>query len=350
MQLSPYGVHRVLEPKGVLPQAALRLDAAMPPQANEVAIAVKRLNIDSASMAQLRKAAGEAVRPGQHLTAALAAQIQTIVSERGKMHNPVTNSGGMLIGDVTFVGTDWQPPPGCEPLRPGDRIATLVSLTLTPLRLEAIEHIDADTGQVAVQGQAILFSSGIYAKLPDDIPANIALAVLDVCGAPAQTARLVKPGDRVVVLGGGGKSGILCCAAAKQAGAGQVIAIERDEREQQRAARFADAALRVDATDAVAVAEAVAAQTGGAMADLVISCVNAPHAEMGAILAARQGGTVYFFSMATSFQAAALGAEGVGRDVNMLIGNGYAPGHAQLALDLVREHAGVRHAYEEWYA
>jgi L-erythro-3,5-diaminohexanoate dehydrogenase len=55
---------------------------------------------------------------------------------------------------------------------------------------------------------------------------------------------------------------------------------------------------------------------------------------------------VVFFSMATSFTAAALGAEGVAADVTMLIGNGYVPGHAQLALDLVRAEAGVRAIFE----
>jgi L-erythro-3,5-diaminohexanoate dehydrogenase len=46
--------------------------------------------------------------------------------------------------------------------------------------------------------------------------------------------------------------------------------------------------------------------------------------------------------MATSFSAAALGAEGMAADVTMLVGNGYTPGHAALALDLYRQNQGVR--------
>ena len=61
-----------------------------------------------------------------------------------------------------------------------------------------------------------------------------------------------------------------------------------------------------------------------------------------AVLSTAPGGTVVFFSMATSFAAAALGAEGLAADVTMLIGNGYVPGHAELALDLVRTEPGVR--------
>ena len=60
------------------------------------------------------------------------------------------------------------------------------------------------------------------------------------------------------------------------------------------------------------------------------------------MLATADGGTVVFFSMATSFPAAALGAEGMAADVTMLVGNGYTPGHAALALELYRRTPGLR--------
>jgi L-erythro-3,5-diaminohexanoate dehydrogenase len=53
--------------------------------------------------------------------------------------------------------------------------------------------------------------------------------------------------------------------------------------------------------------------------------------------------------MATSFTAAALGAEGVGKDVTMLVGNGYAPGHADLTLDLLRSEPALRKLFETRY-
>ena len=112
---------------------------------------------------------------------------------------------------------------------------------------------------------------------------------------------------------------------------------------------WVDHALQVDATNALALMEAVAKVTDGKLADVVINCVNIPHTEMGSILATRQRGTVYFFSMATSFTAAALGAEGVGKDVEMIVGNGYATGHAEHALALLRESATLRALFERLY-
>src|SRR5436305_15023641 len=120
---SPVGLHRVLAPVGVLPQAAQRLEASPAVGADEVRIRVERLNLDAASFRQLTEAHGgdgDAVR----------AAVLEIVGARGKMQNPVTGSGGMLIGVVDAVGP--QSPLG---LAPGDRVATLVSLSLTPLRI-----------------------------------------------------------------------------------------------------------------------------------------------------------------------------------------------------------------------
>jgi L-erythro-3,5-diaminohexanoate dehydrogenase len=86
----------------------------------------------------------------------------------------------------------------------------------------------------------------------------------------------------------------------------------------------------------VKVHSAVGDALGPGGADLVFVCTNVPGCEGGAVLSAADDGTVVFFSMATSFTAAALTAEGLGKSCTMLIGNGYVPGHADLALDLAR--------------
>lgn len=341
---SPYGTHRVIEPRGVLPQPAWKLDNTMLLHDNEILIDVQALNVDAASFTQIKQAArGDVDR--------IEAIILDIVAQRGKLHNPATGSGGMLIGRVAALGPALH---GKTTLQVGDKIATMVSLSLTPLRIDHIHRIHLDKDQVEITGQAILFETGLYAKLPGDIPEHVALAILDVAGAPAQTARLVKTGDTVVVVGGGGKSGTLCVyEARKRAGpAGCVIGISPFEKDCQRMREmgWVTHALQVDATDAVAVMHAVSQATQGRMADVTINCVNLPHTEMGSILATRERGLIYFFSMATSFTAAALGAEGVGKDVDMLVGNGYAKGNAEHALSLLRESPALRQLFDTLYA
>jgi len=382
---SPLGLHRVIEPPGVLPQAAWRLDASPAIAPDEVRIRVDRLNLDAASYRQLREA--YSADPDKIRRAVL-----DIITTRGKMQNPVTGSGGMLTGTVDEAGPNS--PLG---LTPGQRVATLVSLTLTPLQItDGLAAWDGQSEQVPCEGHAILFARSIAAVLPDDLSAELALAVMDVCGAPALTRRVVTKGAKatrvvegadvtkgaevvegpvVLVVGAAGKSGSLSAAAARQAGAAKIIGVvptedeaallrdptatakdggaegaATDVRPRPAADRRApqsplvDAIVIADARDPVGLGQKV--EAAGGPADVTVVCVDVAGCEGGAILSTKQGGTVIFFSMATSFSAAALGAEGLAADVTMLVGNGYVPGHAAFALDLIRTTPSVRQLFE----
>ena len=339
-----YGTHRVVEPLGTLPQPAHKLDNSMEIYDNELLIDVSTLNIDSASYTQIRHACSDDAEQMRKM-------ILSIVDERGKMQNPVTGSGGMLIGTVREIGPKFH---SSTKVKVGDRIATLVSLSLTPLKINAIKHLDPQHDQVDVDAQAILFESGLFAVLPDDIPERLALAALDVAGAPAQVDRLVTEGDIVCLIGGGGKSGILCCYQAMQnvGPYGKVIVVEYS---QQNAQRILDMGLATDvivadATNVMDVYNKVMAITGGRGTDVTINNVNVPNTEMTSILITKGRGCVYFFSMATSFTRAALGAEGVGTDINRIVGNGFARGHAELTLNILRESEPIRQLFEQLYA
>lgn len=358
------GLHRVADPDerlaGVLPQAAWRLDPTPRTGPDEVRIRVDRLNLDAASYRQLSEANngdGPAIRSA----------VAEIIKSRGKMHNPVTGSGGMLTGVVEQVG-----PSSPLDLNPGDRVATLVSLTLTPLEIyDNLAKWDGLCEQVPCDGHAILFARSIAAVLPDDLPVPLALSVMDVCGAPALTRRVVEAspasisadnskkrsapeaaGPVVAVMGASGKSGSLSAAAAREAGAARVIGVVPTAAEASLlravpppAAPLVDDIVVADARQPLLLAEAIA--KAGGPADVTVVCVDVAGCEGGAILATKQGGTVIFFSMATSFSAAALGAEGVAADVTMLVGNGYVPGHADYALELIRRNEAVRTLFDQ---
>lgn len=339
-----YGTHRVLEPQGVLPQPAWKIDNTMELYDNELLIDVDTLNIDAASFTQIKKEAKGDLTAMEEI-------MLDIVAKRGKHHNPVTGSGGMLMGTVSKIGPAWA---GKVPVKVGDRIATLISLSLTPLTINKIKKFHLAKEQVEVEAQAILFSSALYAILPSDMAPSLALAVLDVAGAPAQTARLVRPGQSVLVIGGGGKSGMLCLyEAKKRAGVtGKVIGLGSSTNgcERMRQMGHADIVIQADATEPLAVMKAVSEATNGELADVVINCVNIQGTEMASIMATKERGTVYFFSMATSFTSAALGAEGIGKDITMLIGNGYCRDHAVIALQTIKESPVLAKIFQELYA
>jgi L-erythro-3,5-diaminohexanoate dehydrogenase len=250
----------------------------------------------------------------------------------------------MLLGTV-----DEATPGSPLGLAVGDHVASLVSLTCTPLVIaDGLADWDGRSEQAPCDGFAVLFARSIAARMPEDLPASLALAVFDVCGAPALTARVVERyahagSPPTVAVIGGGKSGSLALAAARRAGAARTVVVVPDDAEAatHRTAGIADDVTVADARNPLAVVEAL-----GEPADITVVCVDVPGCESAAILATRAGGTVVFFSMATSFAAAALGAEAVAADITMIVGNGYVPGHADYALDLFRTDPGVTRIFE----
>lgn len=344
-----FGLHRVIEPKGVLPQPARVLNNDMSDiWDNEMKIDVIRLNIDSASFHQIKNKLIE--RGSSDLEKDFADHIIDLTERTGKHKNEDTGSGGMLIGRVAEIGPAFEMK---DKIQVGDKIATLVSLSLTPLKVNKVKKVFLDKDQADIEGQAILFSSGVYAKLPDDFEENLALSVLDVAGAPPQAERLVNPGDTVAVIGAHGKSGVLCNAIAKEKAGenGKVIGIVRKESYIQVCKDTGcDEVIIADATDAISIHSQLLAVTGGKLADVVINCVNTENTEMSSILACKDRGKIYFFSMATSFTRAALGAEGIGADIDMILGNGYAHNHAEFSLNLLRRNRVLRKIFEERYS
>ncbi|MCL2448045.1 MAG: L-erythro-3,5-diaminohexanoate dehydrogenase [Polyangiaceae bacterium] len=356
----PYGTHRSIEPPSALPQPAWRVDNDFTRLfRGETLVAVETLNLDAASFVQIEHEAREAVAAtsaggavDDAVENAMAHIVLRTVADRGKQHNPVTGSGGVLLGRVVQVV-----PPAAGSASPrarrGDRVATLASLSLTPLRIDAVVAVHRARGQMDVAGEAVIFESAPFAVLPPDLPERLSLAVLDVAGAAPQVARMVRPGAVVVVLGAGGKSGVLCAVSARRAGGPTACVVGVEARTQAadelRSLGVCDAVVIADARDPVAVRREVLAATGGREADLALSCVTVPDAEMAAILVTRDGGTAYFFAMSTSFTRAALGAEGIGKDVQLVMGNGYAHGHAEHTLGLIRAVPALRALFERRY-
>jgi len=321
------GARRVLEPRGALPQAARRLDARLAMQPDEIEVEVEMLALDSTSFRQIAES-------GDHDPARIADAILQTVADRGKMHNPVTGSGGILTGVVRDVGEAHPDPP---PI--GARIVSLATLTRTPLRLEGVGAVDPTSPHVPVRGTAYLAPTVPWADHPDDVNPAAALAAFDVCTAATQTRSLIGPDTRTVLVLGGGHGGLLSLAAARDslpAGAALVL-VDADERicERARSLGLCDTALRTDLRDPLAALQTLEG-AGVARADLTVVLVNATDCEAAALLLTADHGTVLFFSMATTFTKAALGSEDVASSATMLVGSGYTPDRGRYAIELLR--------------
>lgn len=276
---------------------ALAWPEALP--ADAARLQVEALNLDATSFADLwSEHDGQARLVGE--------AVLQLVAERGKLHNPRTGSGGVMRGRLVEAGPLWA---GGLPL--GAQVA----------------------------------------PLPEDLPEAAAVALFDVCAVVPSAQRLAHPGARVAVVGAGGKAGRLALFAAAEAVGpqGQVLAVVPSQAEAERL-RAADLPPQVaiavaDARQAHRVLLAAEAAWGQGLADAVLDCAAATGTELASAALTRAGGEVLYFNMGTRFQAAALGAELLGRPLRLGIGGGAAPGAAQAALALVRRHPGARAAF-----
>lgn len=325
------GVDRVLEPINALPQAALRLDPSGPVRPYEVELAVERLSIDSTSYRNLRLR-------GNDDPDAIAALVLEIVAARGKMHNPETDSGGVLLGTVTAVGDHYLDPPDI-----GKRVVPMCSLTVGALRLEKVTAVDPTSVLVDVSGTA--YYRAPCAALPEDIPEATAIGLLEVSTAAAQLRDLLPPTGTVYVLGAGHGGKLALAAARQELDTGQLVAIDVDSAavEQTVALGLCDVAVTADLADPIETLKAVQA-AGLPPADLTVVVVNATRCESTAILLTAEGGTVLFFSIATNFAAAALAGDGIGSEVRLLIGSSYAHGRGAYALEVYRRSPALQEA------
>lgn len=329
------GADRVVSPRGFLPQPAEVLDASGPVRSHELELSVDRLCLDSTSHRQLAESArGDAD--------AMAARLMEIVAARGKMHNPVTDSGGILTGRVSAVGDAFPDPP-----QTGTPVATLASLTLTPLRLDAVTDLDPVSAQVGVSGTAYVCARAAWAEMPRDLTVGKALEVFDVCAAASHTRALTPTGGSVCVLGAG-HAGKLALAAARDASPSSVLTVvdlDADAVTRVCELGLADVGVTTDLRDPLAAIETLR-DAGTQSADLTVVVVSATGCEPAAILMTAPAGRILFFSMATNFGTAALTSDGLSSDARMVIGSGFAADRGAYALDLVRRNPSLREAMD----
>jgi len=330
------GVERSIDPPGTLPYIARRLDAETGAGVHEAELAVEVLQLDATSHRVIReRCAGDRER--------MAALLLDVVRERGKLQNPWTGSGGILAGRVTRVGQrHWAPD-----LRPGELVVPLASLVAIPLRLDEVSALAPDDPQVQVRGRAIVTGRMACTRVPDDLPLRVVLGALDVYPSASHARMLARRGEHVLILGVG-HAGILAAAAAHEAigAAGVVTAVDISQQALDRAAAAQPATriVRADATDSVAVVRALG-RLGVPRADRTFLCTSVPGCEGTAILATRDSGTVLFFSTATSFPAAALGADSLSSRTQLVIPNGYTDDRGAYALGLLRRLPALRVAF-----
>lgn len=326
-----FGINRTIEPKGSLPQPAWKLDNTMELRSNEILIDVKIINLNLVNFnAILEETNFQEER--------MKSRIMDIIEERGKLHNPVTGTGGILYGRVLEMSEGY---PNNYNIKVGDEIVSLGSMTLLPIKLDKIKAINFEIAQLEVEGKCILYANSPIIKKPKDLPLELVVSALDEAGAPSRTYQIVKENQNILIIGANGKIGLLCAYAAKDRlhGTGRLVGIVKSEKSKEQLEKYNiyDEVLQIDATYTSAFYDLESKDKNMGKYDIVINCVNSPNTEMGSLLSVKDKGIIYFASLSSDYKLTSLTAEGIGKEISIIPYTGFLEGHADYALSLVRK-------------
>lgn len=340
-ELLEFGCQRVLEPPDCFPQPAWKLDNTMAVYENEIMVDVDIIHVNATSFNQILSTANNNLSTAKK-------RILEIVKARGKLQNPITGTGGILYGRVEQIGKSYLNPFN---LKIGDLIITLASLSLTPLRLDAIDHINTFSGQLKVRGKAILFDHMPLVKVNPDLlkqkySLDLLIAVMDEAGAPRQTWKMARPKDRILIIGAGGKLGLLCAYAAREkiGHTGRLTGIVKTKKSRLRLEKTGiyDQVLCCDAMNTIqaiqSLSENLDSTLKSACFDLTVNGMSVSGSEMLSLILTRNRGTIFYASLANSHKMTALTSESMGKDLNIVGYTGFVEGHAEFTADLLDKH------------
>lgn len=326
-----YGVDRVVEPKHVLPTSAWRLDNSREIRSNEMRLSVEKIHIEGTNFRQICVETNNDIEK-------IKERIMDIVWKRGKLHNPVTDTGGVLYGTVEEIGTDFHNPRG---FRPGDRLICNVSMANVPLYISRITAVDMAYSQIDVEGYAIIFQESPLIPKPEDLPIDLLLFALNESGTLYSVYKSAREKKRCLVVGNGLLTNLLFgCALRKSAPEAEIVCLfDRNTDIGIRTKGMLELMDRifteVHYVNVLKPVECLEKLDVG-LFDLSINCAGLSGAETINILSTKPGGTVYFANMVNNYNIALYITEAISRRIEIRCADGFDEQYADFDVEILR--------------
>ncbi len=329
-----YGMKRVLEPQYVLPTSAWRLDNSREIYPNEIRVAIKRIHLEGTGFKQLCTEANNNEEK-------IKQKIIDIAIRRGKLHNPVTDTGGLVCGEIEEIGTGYANEQG---LKPGDMVIFNASLTSIPLYIEKIKEIDYTYNQVTAEGYAVAHDKIQVIKVDEQVPTELLLFALDQSGTLYRLSELAQGKERFLLVGNNmltnllfgyairrsvGKTAQIVCLLDKKTG----ISVSGSGIDRLTEKVFD----RLHFMDILKPLEALEKLNAEALFDLSVNCAEIPGAETVNVLATKPGGTVLFANLINNLNIALYITESISRELEMRSAEGYIDDYDKFDMELVKE-------------
>ena len=335
--LTDYGLKRVLEPKYVLPTSAWRLDNSRNVYPDEIRMSIKKIHLEGTSFKQI-------CTEVNYNEEKIKQTIIDIVIRRGKLHNPVTDTGGLVCGQIEAIGEQAENSHG---LKVGDEIICNASLASVPMYIEKITSIDYMFNQIEVEGYALLHSRIPIVKVTEDLPLNLVLFVLDESGTLFRLNQLAEGKERCLIVGNNMITNLIFgYALRRKLGSNGEITCLLDKKTSIRVtgggidrliSRVFD---NIQYLDILKPTECVDRLNAESIFDISVNCAEIPGAETVNILATRPGGTVMFANLINNLNIALYITESLSKNLEVHGAEGYIEGYDAFDVELVGEIAG----------
>lgn len=329
-----YGVNRVLEPKFVLPTSAWKLDNGREIAPEEMRIATKRLHIETTSFKQI------CLEANNH-DEQIKEKILDIVLKRGKLHNPVTDTGGLLYGIVDEIGESYSNVKGLEV---GDEILCNTSLAGVPLYINRIISIDKAYTQVEIEGYAIVFDRIPVVRKPEGVPLNLLLFTFNESGTLYRVNREIEGRKKFLVLGNNIMTNLIFgYVIRKKAGKDAEIMCLFDKKTDLVIVGKSIDKLLSEVFDEVHYAnilrpmECLERLNIESRFDMTVNCADLPGAETINILATKSGGTVVFANLINNYNIALYITESISKHLELKCADGYLEKYDEFDIQVVKE-------------
>ena len=328
-----YGIKRVVEPKEVLPISAWKIDSSREIYPDELRLSIKRIHIESASFRQICVESGNDEER-------IKERIRDIVIKRGKLHNPITDTGGLVFGCIEEIGKEYTNTQG---LRVGEDVICNASLAAVPLHLERITKIHFGLCQIEAEGYAIINESLSLIKKPDDILTSLLLYTLDESGTLYSVYKSAKGMNRCLVVGNSLFTNLLFGLAIRRAAGKDAEIVCLFDNNTDLGAKSSALRVLMEKTfstvhyvNIVKPVECLSNLDIG-LFDLSVNCADMAGAETINILSTKNDGIIYFANMINNYNIALYITEVIKRHIDIRCGEGYEPNYAAFDIGLLRD-------------
>lgn len=332
--MTSYGTNRVLEPKYVLPTSAWHLDNQRTLQNKELRIQIKKIQLERTSFKQILVEAN-------YNEEKVKQKIIDIVIRRGKLHNPVTDTGGICYGVVEQIDPSYD---NKGDVKVGDEVIANASLASIPLYIEKISNIDYAYNQIDVSGYAILKDTVSLIKIDSGIPLKLLLYILDESGTIYTLSRIARGKQKFLVVGNNMLTNIIYGYAIRRVvgRTGEILCLLDKKTDVTIIGKKVDDLIssvfdEIHFVDILKPIECVEKLNCESYFDLTINCAEIPGAETINIIATKEEGTILFANLINNLNIAVYITEALSKNVEIRGAEGFLPEYDKLDLKIAKE-------------